>query len=46
MFYAIGVALAFVTSAGSIACAMIVSVLWIAPGSKVDRLFGKKMGGG
>jgi|UPI0005636F9F uncharacterized membrane protein len=41
ILYAIGVALAFVTSAGSIACAMIVSVLWIAPGSRVDRLFGR-----
>lgn len=40
MLYAAGVALAFVSSIGSVVCAMLVSVLWIAPGSRADRWFG------
>jgi len=37
--YAAGIALAFVNSALSIACTFLVSILWILPGSRIDRLF-------
>jgi hypothetical protein len=35
-------ALAFVHSALSIACTFIVSMMWVLPGSRIDRWFGEK----
>jgi len=40
--YASGIALAFVNSALSIACSFLVSVLWVLPGSRIDRWFAAK----
>jgi len=39
-FYAAGIILAFVAPAASIACTAIVAIVWIAPGSRIDRWFG------
>lgn len=39
--YGAGIGFAFVSSAVSIACTFAVSMLWMLPGSRIDRLFGR-----
>jgi uncharacterized membrane protein len=39
--YVAAMALAFLNTAFSIACTFIVSLLWVLPGSRIDRWFGK-----